>query len=196
MTGVDDVLAAAGRLLAARPAATMDEVAAEAGVSRATLFRRFPSRTALVTRLCHDGAARYVAAVDAAAPEDGQAPEALRRLLAGLAALAPQYGLLLLQPLPDYVEAELLSGVEATDRRVRELVLRGQAAGHFRVDLPAEWVLTAVTWLIAGAADGLRLGTLAPRDVERLVTQTVLGALRPPPSAPGAGAAHGVGGVR
>jgi hypothetical protein len=117
--------------------------------------------------------------VDTAAPEEGQAPEALRRVLAALAALAPQYGLLLLQPLPELVEAELLERVEATERRVVDLVLRGQAAGDFRVDLTAAWVLTAATWLVAGAADGLRLGVLASRDVEQLITGTVLGALRP-----------------
>ena len=47
--------------------------------------------------------------------------------------------------------------------------------------LIAAWVLTAATWLVVGAADGLRLGTLAPAEVEHLVTETVLGALRREP---------------
>jgi hypothetical protein len=37
-----------------------------------------------------------------------------------------------------------------------------------------------VTWLIVGAADGLRLGRLAPHDLPRQVSETVLGALRRP----------------
>lgn len=54
----------------------------------------------------------------------------------------------------------------------------GQKAGEFRVDLPADCAVVAVTWPIVGAADGLRTGRVAPADAERLVTETVLGALR------------------
>jgi TetR/AcrR family transcriptional regulator, mexCD-oprJ operon repressor len=57
-------------------------------------------------------------------------------------------------------------------------VLWGQEAGDFRVDVPAEWVLPSVTWLVVAAADGVRLGRLAARDVERMLALTVLGGLR------------------
>ena len=55
---------------------------------------------------------------------------------------------------------------------------RGQEAGDFRVDVPAEWVLSSVTWLVVAAADGVRLGRLAARDIERLLVSTVLDGLR------------------
>jgi TetR/AcrR family transcriptional regulator, mexCD-oprJ operon repressor len=55
---------------------------------------------------------------------------------------------------------------------------RGQESGDFRLDLPGDWVLTAITWLVVGAADGLRLGLVAPARTEHLVVETVLGALR------------------
>jgi TetR/AcrR family transcriptional regulator, mexCD-oprJ operon repressor len=61
------------------------------------------------------------------------------------------------------------------------LVRRGQEEGVFRVDLSAEWVVIAVTWLLVGGADGVRLGRLAAREVERRVVETVLSALRRPP---------------
>ncbi|MGY1803502.1 TetR/AcrR family transcriptional regulator [Blastococcus sp. SYSU D00922] len=174
----DSVAEAASRLLAVRPAASMAEVAAAAGISRATLFRRFPSRAALVEELGRRAVVAYTSAVDAARPEEGQATEALLRLLGQLAGLAPGYGLLALQPLGEPVEADLLELATAADDRVRRLVHRGQEAGDFRVDLPAEWVLSSVTWLVVAAADGVRLGRLAPRDVERLVCTTVLDGLR------------------
>ncbi len=178
-----EILDVAGRLLAARPAATMDDIATAAGVGRATLFRRFPARNDLVDRLCRDGVTDYVAAVDGAAPEQGPPEQALRRVAAALAGLAPRHGMLLLQPLPDLLEAELLARAGEADRRLQELVRRGQADGSFRLDLPPAWVLTAATWLVAGAADGLRLGVVAVGDVERLVVETLLGAVRPVPGA-------------
>jgi hypothetical protein len=58
--------------------------------------------------------------------------------------------------------------------RVRALVRRGQADGSFRVEVDPEWVLTVLTWLVVGAADGVRLGRLAPARVEAHVADTVL----------------------
>jgi hypothetical protein len=57
---------------------------------------------------------------------------------------------------------------------VRALVRAGQQAGVFRVDVDPEWVLTALTWLVVGAADGVRLGRLAPVRVEAHVADTLL----------------------
>jgi hypothetical protein len=39
-------------------------------------------------------------------------------------------------------------------------------------------VLTTITWPVVGAADGRRLGVVAPTQIEHLVTETVLGSLR------------------
>ena len=169
---------AAARLLALRPTASMAEVAHAAGVRRATLFRRFPSRAALVAELSRRAVEAYTEAVDAARTAEGRAPEALRRLLVQLARLAPGYGLLALQPLDRLVEADLLALAADADERVRRLVHRGQETGEFRVDVPADWVLSSVTWLVVAAADGVRLGRLAARDVERLLCATVLDGLR------------------
>ena len=156
----------------------MEDIAAAAAVSRATLFRRFPSRNALVAELSRRAVHDYVAATDSGRPEDGPPDEALRRVVGRLADLAPHYGLLVLQPLGEVVERQLLDDARVADDRLYHLVLRGQEEGVFRVDLSAEWVLTTITWLIVGAADGLRLGRLAPADVQRVVIGTVLGALR------------------
>lgn len=177
-TGPDALLSSAARLLALRPAASMEEIATAAGISRATLFRRFPSRAALVTALSERALAGYVDAVDRSRPEEGPPAEALRRVLGELAGLAPEHGLLVLQPLDEHVERALLDRARAVDERLTGLVRRGQESGDFRVDLPADWVLTVITWLVVGAADGLRLGTVAPARVGHLLTETVLGTLR------------------
>lgn len=62
------ILRAAGRLMAERGLATpLDDIAAAAGVGVGTLYRRFPTRAALVEALFHDRLAAYLADLQAAA---------------------------------------------------------------------------------------------------------------------------------
>lgn len=164
---------AAARLLAHSPNASMDDIARAAGISRATLFRRYPSRARLIADLSMQAVRAYVAATDAARPEDGPAAEALTRLVLALAPLAPTYGLLVLQPLADGVEAALLAQADSTDERVLLLVRRGQEEGSFSLDVSPRWALTTITWLIVGAADAVRCGLLAPAELERNLVMTV-----------------------
>jgi TetR/AcrR family transcriptional repressor of mexCD-oprJ operon len=180
----DPVAAAVARHLALTPAASMQELAAAAGVSRATLFRRFPSRATLVAELCQAAAEAFVHAVQDAAPEDGSPPQAMERVLAGLSRLAAVVGLLGLQPLQEHVEASLLARTAATEEALRGLVRRGQESGHFRVEVDPEWVLAMLTWLMVGAADSVRLGRMTPGAAQRHLTATLTAALYRPAAPP------------
>ena len=176
----NDLLARAAEVLSATPSASMDDIAVALGISRATLFRRHPSRQALLTAVARAAAEAYVAAVDATRPEEGPAEVVLRRLITALVPLGARFGVLASQPLDDLVERELLVLVHDSDERLRALVRRGQEDGAFRVDLGADWVVIALTWLLVGSADGVRLGRLSPADVERSVAETVLSAIKRP----------------
>lgn len=173
----DAVAAAAARHLALAPAASMQDLAQAAGVSRATLFRRFPSRAALVAELCQAAAHAYVRAVDGAAPEHGSPPQALARVVEALGRLAPVVGLLGLQPLGEHVEATLLARTAQTEEKLRRLVRRGQESGHFRVDVDPEWVLAMLTWLMVATADSVRLGRLTRQAAHSHLASTVTSAV-------------------
>jgi AcrR family transcriptional regulator len=132
----------------------MDDVARAAGISRATLFRRYPSRSALVGALCRQAAEAFVAATGEDATDAGaDCVSALRGLVARLVPLGSRYGVMTTRPLDEMVEQDLLDRAAAGEDRVRAQVRRGQE-GAFRVDVEPEWVLTALTWLLVGAADG------------------------------------------
>ncbi|GAA2722519.1 TetR/AcrR family transcriptional regulator [Cellulomonas aerilata] len=173
----DPVAASVARHLALAPAASMPELAAAAGISRATLFRRFPSRAALVAELCQAAAEAFVRAVQDAAPDDGSPVQALERVVEGLGRLAAVVGLLGLQPLQEHVEAALLEQTAATEESLRRLVRRGQESGDFRVEVDPEWVLTMLTWLMVGAADGVRLGRLTTAAAQTHLAATLTATL-------------------
>jgi TetR/AcrR family transcriptional regulator, mexCD-oprJ operon repressor len=176
----DAVAAATARHLALAPAASMQELAEAAGISRATLFRRFPSRAALVAELCEAAARAYVRAVDEAALEDGTPTQALARVVEALGRLASVVGLLGLQPLNEHVEASLLAQTAQAEDRLRRLVRRGQESGLFRVEVDPEWFLTILTWLMVGAADSVRLGRLTANAAHRHLSATLATAILRP----------------
>lgn len=155
----------------------MKELAEAVGISRATLFRRFPSRAALIAELCQAAAQAYVRAVDEAAPQDGPPPQALARVVEALGQLASVVGLLGLHPLGEHVEASLFAQTAQTEEKLRQLVRRGQESGHFRVEVDPEWFLAMLTWLLVGAADSVRLGRLTENAAQRHLSATLAAAM-------------------
>src|SRR3954465_940049 len=68
------VLAAARAVLTAAPDASMADIARRAGVGIGTLYRRYPSKEALVLQLCLDGMRRLEAVTRAALERGGGGP--------------------------------------------------------------------------------------------------------------------------
>ncbi|SFW92206.1 TetR/AcrR family transcriptional regulator [Amycolatopsis australiensis] len=63
------ILDAARQVFLRDPKAPISQVAERAGVGISALYRRYPSKEALLSRLCHDGLRRYIAEAEAAAEE-------------------------------------------------------------------------------------------------------------------------------
>jgi hypothetical protein len=104
-----------------------------------------------------DAAARLSAARPSAAMDDDAGADcvsARRGLVARLVPLGSRYGVMATQPLDELVEQGLLDRAAAGEDRVRALVRRGQEEGTCRVEVEPGWVLTALTWLVVGAAGG------------------------------------------
>ncbi len=122
--------------------APLDEVARRAGVGNATLYRRFPTRAALLESVFADRAEAYVAASEAALVVDDPW-DAFSGLVEQLCAMQAEDG-----GLRDVLMVSLGGDEPMHARRerifanVRELVRLAQAAGQVRADLePQDLVL-------------------------------------------------------
>ena len=140
------ILEAAARVLSRADApASMADVAHEAGVARATLYRYFPSRGDLLTELARrttrDAGARLAASrIDEVAPGEG-----IRRSVRALLEVGDGFVVVARERVkPDAAEHERL--VVAPIRRVIE---SGQAAGEIRADVPADLLGAALIALTA-----------------------------------------------
>jgi TetR/AcrR family transcriptional repressor of mexCD-oprJ operon len=173
-TDRDSVLLSAVGLLSRQPSASMDEIARAAGISRATLHRMFPGRDTLLHEVATLALDRMAAALDAAAIDEDDPVEAVRRLAdvvipeASVAAFLTGESRL-------FEDTAISEAWERMDARVAALFLRGQQSGAFRVELPAAWLSEAFFDLLAGVGWAVQEGRLAPRDSTFALTELFLG---------------------
>ncbi|MFF5130533.1 TetR/AcrR family transcriptional regulator [Streptomyces syringium] len=169
----DHVLAEAAALLTRKPTASMDEIAKAAGISRATLHRHFAGRDALVRALEDLGIEQFERALDEARTEEGDAAEALRRLIA---ATEPVAGIMaFLYTENQLYEAGLNEGWNRLDARVTGLFQRGQEEGAFRLELSPAWLTEALYGLVGAGAWAVQDGRVAAKDRTRMVAELLLG---------------------
>jgi len=162
---------------------SMSAIARAAGVGRVTLYAHFPTREALLKAVLRHAVAQARAALEANAPDDGHAREALARLVGPgwqvldrcrrLAAVAARD---LPPPLLNEVQDLVLD-------RVKRLVRRGQEEGAFRADVPPSWLVTTIYSLMHAAAQEVGAGRLSQSDASAVLESTLLSAIERPAAA-------------
>jgi TetR/AcrR family transcriptional repressor of mexCD-oprJ operon len=142
------ILDAAARVFSEQgTAANLADVAAAAGVSRATLYRYYPSREALLRALGAHALNELANRLNDAGLERATVEEAIERLARALVAVGDRYSVLVGEQCPpDEAEAERL--VVAPMRAVFE---RGITSGVLRQDLPADVLRTLFSGTLLAA---------------------------------------------
>jgi AcrR family transcriptional regulator len=181
------VLLAARDVLIASADAPMSEIARRAGVGMGTLYRRYPSREALVAALCLDGMRRLEDVARAALERVDEDPWGAFAdfmaggLDAGAGALGPSLA-------GTFAPTdELVAASQRMHRAIAQLVTRAQVAGALRDDVTPEDIGLIFEQLRAiDLGDERRIAQLQRRHLE-----LALQALRAPAQAPLPGPAPG-----
>ncbi|MEU5874150.1 TetR/AcrR family transcriptional regulator [Glycomyces sp. NPDC047369] len=144
------ILRTAARVLAEDPNATIQRIAAEAGLARVTVYRRWPNRDAIRRAVFDTAAAEVQARLDEALAADLDAPIALRQLIIEMAATIQRYPMLATssewQPMPgDRHRPSPPPISRRMHQTVFALIRRGQQTGQLRRDLPPELLPQAIT---------------------------------------------------
>jgi len=170
---VEAILDAAEELLASQGQVSISAVAAQAGVSRVTVYAHFPAGTALLEAAVQRAVRRTMAALQAVHPEDGPPVEAVDRMVAATWQHLARYRAMAA------AVAELLSPEavtrthQAAHHTIGSLLERGQADGSFRTDLPAWWLVTASIALLHACSEGVRAGQIEEHDAVRIISISI-----------------------
>lgn len=175
----EKLLLALAEVLTEHPRLPMEQVAHAVGVSRATLHRMFPSREAVIASVLEFALENGMRTIEGAELERGPADAALTRLLqASLPHAALHLFLASNRSERCEASAEVDARWEPHRQRLLALLRRGQEEGTLRVDLPAQWMLDAMTALLFAAVESIRGGRLAPAGATEAVVGTFLDGVR------------------
>ncbi len=145
------ILDAAERLLARRTPLSVVAIAAEAGVSRPTLYAHYGSITEIVEAAVERSVVASLTAFEQAQPEDGAADQALLRMAEASWSQLGRYAALARGAGEHLTPGALHRTHEAMLAPLAALIERGRREGTFRTDVPAEWLLTLYFALVHGA---------------------------------------------
>jgi AcrR family transcriptional regulator len=151
------ILDAAARVLSDRGnSANMADVAAAAGVGRATLYRYFPDREALLDALASHAIAETAARLADAGLERAPVAEAIERIVRAATAGGDRYAVLS----GEHVEADPKEVERLLAAPVRAVLTRGVESGLLRQDLPPDVLFELFRGVLIAAHALIRDGRL------------------------------------
>lgn len=168
------ILDAACRVLNERPQASIEDIAAAAGVTRQTVYAHFASRERLIGAVIERVTADVVAATDAAALDEGSPAAALDRLLRAWLQLMARYPFLLQDSVVPMNQQDVHASHQPIFAPLERLVRRGQDSGDFDRQLSPTWLLAATVGLGHAAGAEAGAGRLTLEDAGEAFRRSVL----------------------
>lgn len=171
------VVEAAIRVLGTNPGASMQDIASQAGVGRATLHRHYPSGADLMREVV----LRCIRDIDdAVAPLEASSTSAvdyLHRLVDVIVPLGDRYHFLTREGIA-FDDPEIASEIDRQARGMAELIDMVKAEGGIDAAVPTTWVVEAFDGLLYAAWSSVADETLTPKDAAHLMIRTLLRGLQ------------------
>ncbi|WP_328723075.1 TetR/AcrR family transcriptional regulator [Streptomyces sp. NBC_00247] len=165
------ILEAAERVLAEDPGASMEQIAAAAGVARTTIHRRFANRQALIEALALSAARQLAQAVADGRPDTAPPRVAMHRITANVLQVKSAWAFALEQPADPGNDAGALH--QDIDRNCIAVLKRAQDDKLIDEAADLDWVRRVYYALIGeslhGNTDGADPDTLAVRIIDTLL---------------------------
>lgn len=169
------IVDAAARLLSETPNAGMGEIASAAGLGRATLYRHFPTREALIAGMRAEAYDAVADVIERHRIAPGSA--GMGRLVEELLAVGERYGIVFATPLDERAREEARRRFEEP---LLALVERAQRDGELDPSVPPTWVLVALDGTLGGALRARAEGRIGSAEARRLVVRALLGGFGAP----------------
>ena len=167
------LLDAAIELLLINPGASLSDIAQHAGVGRATLYRHFESRVALIRELALESLETTDAILQPIRDADLSARETLEQGLIAIMQVADRFHFLLIlwQCGDDDPELEAIYNRQLDN--VYQLVERGKQEKSITPELSSDWIVMVIDSLVYAGWWAVQSGDLTAEQAGRHATQSL-----------------------
>ncbi|MEM6463774.1 MAG: TetR/AcrR family transcriptional regulator [Pseudomonadota bacterium] len=170
------IIEAAFAVYAERPTASLADVAARAGVGRATLHRHFPGRADLMRELAGVAMQELDRAVEAATADAKTAGDVLRLALHAIVPLANRQWFLAHEDVD--ADPVVADAYNASREELKAWVEAAKNEGLFAPDVPSEWIVEAYEQLTYAAWSQLRSGEATSKQAAEIAWRTLTRGLK------------------
>ncbi|MDT0267311.1 TetR/AcrR family transcriptional regulator [Streptomyces sp. DSM 44915] len=154
------------------PTASLGDVAAVAGVGRATLHRYFSDRHALHTALVSDSWRTLRAMIDEADPTTGSALDVIQRIVTAMVHAGDRVRFLFAATEGTPSEADAGVAQEVDDILLAEIE-RGQREGTLDATVPARWIELMIWSTVYTGLQAISDGLIPRHGADRLIRRTL-----------------------
>ena len=165
---IDSVTDVAFHIFAERgfDAASMEDVARAAGITKASIYHHVPSKEALLARGLDRALAALFGVLDEPAARSGSARERLAAIVRRVAeitmSMRAEVSVLFRVRGNSATERDAMERRRTFDARIAELVREGQAAGELRTDVEAALIVRLIFGMSNSVVEWYRPGGRAP----------------------------------
>jgi AcrR family transcriptional regulator len=171
----DAIVDAAFDVLSRDPSAALSDVAARAGVGRATLHRHFAKREDLVRALALIAIGEMDEAAEAACADAPSYEDAFRRMLTVLIPLGDRHGFLAREPVED--DPAIAAEFQRQTNETKDMVEGAKREGLFDPAVPTGWIVQAFDYLLYAAWESVRSGEATHGQAADLAWRTLTSGL-------------------
>ena len=161
----------------------MAEIAAKAGVGRATLYRHFPTREDLIRALALESLRQTDEATKQIPADRASAVQVLAEVFEAIVPLGDRFRFLSNEPAA-FHDPEIKAAHDRQLDELAELVEAMKAEGSLDRAVPTAWVVATIDALVYAAWDTVDDGAVARRDAAKLAFRTIMRGLCPAGRAP------------
>lgn len=171
-TRLNAILDAATGILVEKPTASLNEIAAYAGIGIATLHRYIESREQLMLRLGLRAVHVVGETISRIPIDEDRIENFIPELVEALIPLGDKIYFLANEASLNY-SSEMVAAEESLKEPLRHAIQLLQDKGYFRQDMSSEWILNVMYWLFFATWQQVQEGSIAKKSAASLVLETL-----------------------
>lgn len=167
------LLDASFQVLLLNPHASLSEIASQANVGRATLYRHFPTREDLISAIAIESLDLIQESMEPILTGEYQGESAIRKMITSLLPLADRFHFLQMVWTLVELDQAFIELYEKQMGTIKQWIIQGQTKGELNSDLTPDWIVSVLDSMLYSASWMLSQKMMSHEQIEQQLIQTL-----------------------